>query len=180
MLGSHSEKNRPATHMYPKATESSFLLSWIYLLVCSQYKKTCEFAMFWAQILRAVAVSSAGPKVCSLYKIRALGHSPGLDFFQFLIKLIREKLQLSARHCLRPQTLAVWTWDHCYRLWKERDLYCILHKIATYIQRLQAKQRHYIHDLRYAKPNTHMCNAHKFTLAAVGKHELWYAKWNVQ
>ena len=32
--------------------------------------------------------------------------------------------------------------SHCHCLWKERVLYCIQHKIATYIQRLLAKQRH--------------------------------------
>ena len=39
-----------------------------------------------------------------------------------------------------------------------------------------------MHDLRYAKPNAHVSNAHKFALAAVGwligKWEVWYFKWN--
>ena len=94
-LGSHREKNRYAAYMWPKAAGSDFLLFWIYLLVCSQYIKTCEFALFWAQILRAVAANTVGLQACSLYKIRTLGQSLGSDFLRFLIKLIIEKLQVT-------------------------------------------------------------------------------------
>mgnify|MGYP001797156385 CR=1 FL=1 len=45
------------------------------LFVCSQYIKTCEFALFLAQILPAVAANTVGLQACSLYKMRTLGHS---------------------------------------------------------------------------------------------------------
>ena len=80
--------------------------------------------LFWAQILRAFAANTVGVQACCLYKMRTSGHSLGSDFLQFLIKLI-----LRSHRCLNLRT-------HCYCLQKER-----VHKIATYIQRLQAKQR---------------------------------------
>ena len=36
--------------------------------------------------MNAVAANTVGLQACSLYKIRTLGHSPGSDFFRFLIK----------------------------------------------------------------------------------------------
>ena len=80
-----------------KGCRKWFFAFWIYLLVYSQYiyKNVWICSVFYAQILRAVAANTVGRQGCSLYKIRTLGHSPGSDFFRFLIKLIIE---------------GVWTW----------------------------------------------------------------------
>ena len=120
-LGSHREKNRYAAFMWPKAAGSDFLLFLIYLLVCSQNITTCEFAPFWAQIWRAVAANTVGLQACSLYKKKTLGHSLTWFFHEFWYSF----LQRSYR-CLNLRS-------HWYCLRKERFLYCILRRIATYI-----------------------------------------------
>ena len=53
----------------------------------------CEFALFWAQILHAVAANTVGQQACSLHEIRTLEHSLGSDFLRFLLKFTIEKLQ---------------------------------------------------------------------------------------
>ena len=62
-LGSHREKTIAMLHAYgQRLPEVIFLLFSTYLLVSSQNIKTSEFALFWAQILRAVAAYTVGPE----------------------------------------------------------------------------------------------------------------------
>ena len=90
-----TERKIGMLHTCDQRLPDVILLFWIYLLICSQYIKTCELALFWAQILGAVAANTVGEQACSLYKIRTLGHSLGSDFLRFLIKLMIGKPQVS-------------------------------------------------------------------------------------
>ena len=107
-LGSHRKKNRHAAYMWPKAAGSEFLLFWISPLLCSQYMKTCEFALFWAQILRAVAATTVGLQACSLYKIRTSGHSPGSDSFQAFVWDFDWKMPRYTKSFFKSQTYLCW------------------------------------------------------------------------
>ena len=122
---------------------------WIYLLVCAQYIKTNEFALFWAQILRVIAANTVGLQACR-YKIRTSGHSPGSHFFPFLIKLFIEKLQV-------PEL--------------EVSLQLFAERVGSLLYSTQNSNLH-----TKAAGQAEASNARKFTLAAVASSGLTHWK----